>query len=128
MIKSFLFNVAGLTGSFTLDDRETGCINYIKKTVGNKKVVVCIAVFSDKNFHVRTAFFNSVLSFQSLLSGGVDSTICTVLLHKALPAEQIIAVHIDNGFMRKDESMKVAQSLRDLGLTLTGTTKYVTFK
>ncbi len=54
------------------------------------------------------------------MSGGVDSTVCTVLLYKALPASQIIAVHIDNGFMRKDESIKVAQSLRELGLNLTG--------
>lgn len=121
MIKSFLFNVAGLTGSFTLEDRETECINYIKKTVGNKKVVVCIKMLSQENFRVCSTFCNSVLCFQSLLSGGVDSTICTVLLHKALPADQIIAVHIDNGFMRKDESEKVAQSLRDLGLNLTGT-------
>lgn len=66
-------------------------------------------------------------SFQSLLSGGVDSTICTVLLHKALSPDQIIAVHIDNGFMRKDESVKVAQSLRNFGLSLTGKTKFVLF-
>lgn len=57
MIKSFLFNVAGLTGSFTLDDRETECINYIKKTVGNKKVVVRIAVFFETDSSVRSTFF-----------------------------------------------------------------------
>ena len=51
-----------------------------------------------------------------LLSGGVDSTVCTALLHKALGAERVIAVHIDNGFMRKNESVSVEQSLSSVGL------------
>ena len=42
-----------------------------------------------------------------LLSGGVDSTVCAALLGKALKPEQIIAIHIDNGFMRKNESQQV---------------------
>ncbi|KAG0722284.1 GMP synthase [glutamine-hydrolyzing] [Chionoecetes opilio] len=53
-----------------------------------------------------------------LVSGGVDSTVCAALLHKALSEEQVIAVHIDNGFMRKNESLQVEQSLRRLGLKL----------
>lgn len=55
-----------------------------------------------------------------LVSGGVDSTVCAALLHKALAEEQVIAVHIDNGFMRKNESLQVEQSLRKLGLKLRG--------
>ncbi|VEN56419.1 unnamed protein product [Callosobruchus maculatus] len=66
-----------------LDGREEECLKYIKDTVGsNNKVLL-------------------------LLSGGVDSTVCAALLHKALRPEQIIAIHIDNGFMRKNESEKV---------------------
>lgn len=53
-----------------------------------------------------------------LVSGGVDSTVCAAFLHKALKPEQIIAIHVDNGFMRKNESIKVEQSLRKLGLNL----------
>lgn len=45
---------------------------------------------------------------------------CAALLHKALHKDQVIAVHIDNGFMRKNESMLVAQSLKKLGLDLKG--------
>lgn len=56
-----------------------------------------------------------------LVSGGVDSTVCAALLSKSLPEEQVIALHIDNGFMRKDESEKVAMSLRNIGLQLRGT-------
>lgn len=55
-----------------------------------------------------------------LLSGGVDSTVCAALLHKALKPDQIIAFHIDNGFMRKNESEQVEKSLTCLGLKLKG--------
>ena len=57
---------------------------------------------------------------QLLVSGGVDSTVCAALLHKALSQDQVIAVHIDNGFMRKHESLQVEQSLRKIGLKLRG--------
>ena len=57
---------------------------------------------------------------QLLVSGGVDSTVCAALLHRALHKDQVIAVHIDNGFMRKSESALVEQSLKKLGLDLRG--------
>jgi GMP synthase (glutamine-hydrolysing) len=57
---------------------------------------------------------------QLLVSGGVDSTVCAALLHKALCEDQVIAVHIDNGFMRKNESQRVEQSLEKLGLRVKG--------
>ena len=56
-----------------------------------------------------------------LLSGGVDSTVCAALLRKALGPEQVIAFHIDNGFMRKDESSNVEESLNQMGLPVKGT-------
>ena len=55
-----------------------------------------------------------------MVSGGVDSTVCAALLHRALQPEQVIALHVDNGFMRQDESKKVEESLRALGLHLSG--------
>jgi GMP synthase PP-ATPase subunit len=57
---------------------------------------------------------------QLLVSGGVDSTVCAALLHKALCEDQVIALHIDNGFMRKNESQRVEQSLEKLGLRVKG--------
>lgn len=54
-----------------------------------------------------------------LVSGGVDSTVCAALLHKALKPHQVIAFHIDNGFMRKNESKLVEKSLNEVGLNLT---------
>lgn len=40
MMKNFLFDVAGLTGNFTLQGREEQCIQYTRETVGNNKVLV----------------------------------------------------------------------------------------
>lgn len=53
-----------------------------------------------------------------MVSGGVDSTVCAALLRHALTPEQIIALHIDNGFMRKNESENVERSLRQIGIEL----------
>ncbi len=49
------------------------------------------------------------------LSGGVDSTVAFALLNKALGQERVLGLHIDNGFMRKNESKKVAESYRKFG-------------
>lgn len=55
-----------------------------------------------------------------LLSGGVDSTVCAALLNKALSPDQVIAIHVDNGFMRKNESEQVKESLEKIGLDVHG--------
>jgi len=91
IFSNFLRGVCGLTGTFCMNDRQSKCIKEIRETVGDNKVLM-------------------------LLSGGVDSTVCTALLHKALTPEQVVAVHIDNGFMRKNESANVAASLNAIGL------------
>ena len=46
------------------------------------------------------------------LSGGVDSTVAAVLVHRAL-GDNLVCVHIDNGLMRKHESVKVVKQLRE---------------
>ena len=91
ILSNFLFDVAGLTADFTVKDRKEEAIVLIRQKVGNGKVLV-------------------------LVSGGVDSAVCAALLREALQPEQIIAIHIDNGFMRLNESKKVVQALHDVGL------------
>jgi len=93
MMKNFLYDVCKLKGTYTMQSREASCIAHIKQVVGTHKVLM-------------------------LVSGGVDSTVCAALLHRALHADQVIALHIDNGFMRKDESDKVEKSLQNIGLKL----------
>jgi len=93
MLENFLVGVAGVSKCFTMERREIKCIEEIKRLVGSNKVLL-------------------------LVSGGVDSTVCAALLHKALEPDQVFAVHIDNGFMRKNESAQVEESLKTLGLNL----------
>lgn len=93
MLKNFLYSVAWFSGSFTMEDREHKAIEYIRDSVGDKKVLL-------------------------LVSGGVDSTVCAALLSKAIGPERVFAIHVDNGFMRLDESKKVKRSLAALGLNL----------
>lgn len=96
MLKNFLYNIARLPGDFTMKSREQECIDSIRQTVGPTDKVLC------------------------LLSGGVDSTVCAALFRKALKADQVVAFHIDNGFMRKEESTNVEKSLNQLGLEVRG--------
>ncbi|XP_031552012.1 GMP synthase [glutamine-hydrolyzing]-like [Actinia tenebrosa] len=93
IFKNFLYGIAGLCGTYTVESRLQSCLREIKQTVGNNKIL-------------------------ALLSGGVDSTVCAALLHKALGVDKVVAVHIDNGFMRKQESQQVQESLKCLGLKL----------
>lgn len=93
ILSNFLFDIAGFSGNYTIENREEKALEYIRKSVGDKSVLI-------------------------LVSGGVDSTVCAALLSKALPKEKIYAIHIDSGFMRKNESSLVEQALKVLGLNL----------
>jgi GMP synthase (glutamine-hydrolysing) len=53
------------------------------------------------------------------LSGGVDSTVAAVLLHKAI-GERLYCIFVDNGLLRKHEFEQVMSSYRDMGLNVTG--------
>ena len=48
-------------------------------------------------------------------SGGVDSTVCAALVNKAI-GKQLIAVHVDTGYMRKNESRNVEKMMKDMRL------------
>jgi len=66
----------------------TRSIDDIKNTVGDKKVICGC-------------------------SGGVDSTVAAVLIHKAI-GKQLTGIFVDNGVLRKDEFRKVSDFLTDL--------------
>ena len=48
-------------------------------------------------------------------SGGVDSTVVATLVNKAI-GNNLIAVHVDTGYMRKNESRQVEKLMKKLGL------------
>uniref|UniRef100_A0A0K0EQ96 GMP synthase (glutamine-hydrolyzing) n=1 Tax=Strongyloides stercoralis TaxID=6248 RepID=A0A0K0EQ96_STRER len=94
ILDNFLKKICNLTGNFTMESREKVCINEIRKIVGDEQKVLV------------------------MVSGGVDSTVCAALLNEALGHDRVIAVHIDHGFMRLNESEKVVKSLEDIGLKI----------
>jgi GMP synthase (glutamine-hydrolysing) len=53
------------------------------------------------------------------LSGGVDSTVAAVLLHKAI-GKQLYCIFVDNGLLRKDEFQNVLDSYQHIGLNVKG--------
>ncbi len=93
IFENFLFEICKITPSFNLDNRTEDLIKEIVGIVGDKKVLV-------------------------LISGGVDSTVCCALLIKALGKEKVICLHIDTGFMRKNESFLVKKSLESIGIDM----------
>jgi GMP synthase (glutamine-hydrolysing) len=93
MFKNFLERVAKVKANYTVEDRKQIAVDYIKKIVGDKKVLV-------------------------MVSGGVDSSVCATLLNEAIGADRVIAVHINNGFMRKNESDNVKIALENIGMKL----------
>ena len=103
ILKNFLSGVCGLACLYSLQDRMGRALALITEAVPEGCKVLM------------------------LLSGGVDSTVCTALLHKALGPERVIAVHIDNGFMRKNESATVETSLAAVGLQVTVVTANMEF-
>ena len=77
MMRNFLFDICGASGSYHLDDYIEKRIRAIRETVGNKRVLLG-------------------------LSGGVDSSVCAALLSKAI-GEQLTCIFVDHGLMRLNE-------------------------
>ncbi len=53
------------------------------------------------------------------LSGGVDSSVCALLLHEAI-GDRSHGIFIDNGLLRKDEFRAVLESYKQMGLNVKG--------
>lgn len=91
MLENFLRKICLFKDTYALEDRIETSIKSIREKVGNSKVVV-------------------------LVSGGVDSAVTAALLLKALPKENVFAIHIDHGLMRKNESDLICENLKKQGL------------
>lgn len=93
IFRNFL-QLCGCSFSFTMEDREEVAVRFIRDRTKNGQKVLC------------------------LLSGGVDSTVCAVLLNKAIGADRVVCIHIDHGFMRHGESLRVVQILTEHGISV----------
>jgi GMP synthase (glutamine-hydrolysing) len=93
LIKNFVFNICGARGDWTPAHFIESTVAAIREKVG-KGHVICG------------------------LSGGVDSSVAAVLVHKAI-GSQLTCVFVNNGVLRKNEFLSVQKNLRDkLGLKI----------
>ena len=93
LIRNFVFDICGAAGDWTPAHFIETTVASIRNQVG-KDHVICA------------------------LSGGVDSSVAAVLVHKAI-GSQLTCVFVNNGVLRKNEFTQVQKNLRDkLGLNL----------
>lgn len=81
MIKNFLFNVCGCSGLWKMSSFVEESIKSLREQIGNKKALCA-------------------------LSGGVDSSVAAVLLHKAI-GKNLTCIFVDHGLLRKNEGDEV---------------------
>ncbi len=94
MLKNFLVNIAKVSQDFTPNAFVEEIVAELKEKVGNDKVVLG-------------------------LSGGVDSTVAAVLLHKAI-GKNLYCIFVNNGLLRKNEFENVLHQYKDMGLNVKG--------
>jgi GMP synthase (glutamine-hydrolysing) len=88
ILSNFLFRICSCSGRWNMQSFIKETILNIRKTVGTSKVVLG-------------------------LSGGVDSSVAALLVHKAI-ARNLKCIFIDNGVMRKDEPEQIKKVFRNL--------------
>ena len=102
---------------FHCEVKDTPCGNQIFQNFAD----IC---GMEKNWDQDTVLEHIISSIQQqagsrkvllFLSGGVDSTVAFTLLNKALGQERVLGLHIDNGFMRKNESARIAEQYHTAG-------------
>ncbi len=94
LLKNFVVGICGCKQDWTPDSFIETTINELRKQIGDDKVVLG-------------------------LSGGVDSTVAAVLLHKAI-GKQLYCIFVDNGLLRKNEYANVLDSYKNMGLQVKG--------
>ncbi|WP_018109488.1 glutamine-hydrolyzing GMP synthase [Bacteroides propionicifaciens] len=94
LLKNFVFGVCGCKGDWSPASFVEHTVADLKQQLGNDKVVLA-------------------------LSGGVDSSVAAVLLHRAI-GENLTCVFVDHGLLRKDEYKNVLNDYQCLGLNVIG--------
>ncbi len=94
LLKNFLINIAKLPQDFTPTSFVNDTVAWLKETLKDDKVVLG-------------------------LSGGVDSSVAAVLLHKAI-GKNLYCIFVNNGLLRKNEFEEVLAQYQGIGLQVKG--------
>lgn len=94
LLENFLVKICKCSQDWTSDHFIDTTVASLKATLGNDKVVLG-------------------------LSGGVDSSVAAVLIHKAI-GKNLYCIFVDNGLLRKNEFHDVLESYKHMGLNVTG--------
>jgi GMP synthase (glutamine-hydrolysing) len=92
LLRNFAVAVCGCTGDWTMAGFVEESVARIRAQVGSRRVVCG-------------------------LSGGVDSTVAALLIHKAV-GHQLTCIFVDNGLLRLNEAAQVRERFQRLGLNL----------
>ena len=87
ILKNFAFGVCRLKGDWSMRSFTEESVERIRETVGSKSVVCA-------------------------LSGGVDSAVAALLVHRAV-GDRLTCVFVDNGLLRKNEAAQVMERFAD---------------
>ena len=94
MLHNFLFDIVGMAGDWTPSHFVEETVSNLKAQLGNDKVVLG-------------------------LSGGVDSSVAAVLLHRAI-GKNLYCIFVNNGLLRKNEYAEVLEQYKGMGLNVKG--------
>ncbi|WP_075342103.1 glutamine-hydrolyzing GMP synthase [Tenacibaculum agarivorans] len=94
LLKNFLVDIAGIRQNWTPNSFVESTVSELKEKIGDDKVILG-------------------------LSGGVDSTVAGVLLHKAI-GDNLHCIFVNNGLLRKDEFKNVLKQYEGMGLNVKG--------
>ena len=94
ILKNFIVDICSCAQSWTSEHFAESTIKDLREKLGSDRVVLG-------------------------LSGGVDSTVAAVLLHKAI-GENLYCIFVDSGLLRKNEFEEVLASYKDMGLNVKG--------
>lgn len=94
ILSNFALGICGCKGDWTSESFIESTVKQLKEKIGDDKVILG-------------------------LSGGVDSSVAAVLLHKAI-GNNLTCIFVNNGLLRKNEFEDVMASYKDMGLNVIG--------